>query len=153
VYYWILTWKRPEEFVSEYFRLFCYSVPKRRRTPTAYRTIILPVLWFKCETWSVTPREINRLKVFENLMLRRIFGPQGGGGGSNGAGECRIMKCSIIFSLYHILGWSYREDKIIRACSMHERDRKLWWQVPREETRSLLVRAGAGRTDREEIGW
>jgi len=40
-----------------------------------YRTIILPVL-YGCETWSLTLREERRLRVFENWVLRRIFGPR-----------------------------------------------------------------------------
>jgi len=39
-----------------------------------YRTIILPVL-YGCETWSVTLREVRRLRIFENRVLRRILGP------------------------------------------------------------------------------
>jgi hypothetical protein len=41
-----------------------------------YRTIILPVVLYGCETWSLTLREEHRLRVFENGMLRRIFGPK-----------------------------------------------------------------------------
>ena len=41
-----------------------------------YRTIILPVVLYGCETWSLTLREERRLRVFENRMLRRIFGPR-----------------------------------------------------------------------------
>jgi hypothetical protein len=40
-----------------------------------YRTIILHVVLYGCETWSLTLREERRLRVFENRMLRRIFGP------------------------------------------------------------------------------
>jgi hypothetical protein len=40
------------------------------------RTIILPVVLYGCETWSLTLREEHRLKMFENRMLRRIFGPK-----------------------------------------------------------------------------
>jgi hypothetical protein len=40
-----------------------------------YRTIILPVVLYGCETWSLTLREERRLRVFENRVLRRIFGP------------------------------------------------------------------------------
>jgi hypothetical protein len=40
-----------------------------------YKTIILPVL-YGCETWSLTSREEHRLRVFENRLLRRIFGPE-----------------------------------------------------------------------------
>jgi len=41
-----------------------------------YRTIILPVVLYGCETWSLTFREERRLRVFDNRMLRRVFGPK-----------------------------------------------------------------------------
>ena len=41
-----------------------------------YRTIILPVVLYGCKTWSLTLREESRLRVFENRVLRRIFGPK-----------------------------------------------------------------------------
>jgi len=40
-----------------------------------YRTIILPVVLHGCETWSLILREEHRVRVFENRVLRRIFGP------------------------------------------------------------------------------
>jgi hypothetical protein len=40
-----------------------------------YKTIILPAVLYGCETWSLTLREEHRLRVFENRVLRRIFGP------------------------------------------------------------------------------
>jgi len=40
------------------------------------RTIILPVVLYGCETWSFTLREERSLRVFENRVLRRIFGPK-----------------------------------------------------------------------------
>jgi hypothetical protein len=40
-----------------------------------YKTIILPVVLYGCETWSLTLREEHRLTVFENKVLR-IFGPK-----------------------------------------------------------------------------
>ena len=40
-----------------------------------YRTIILPVVLYGCETWSLTWREERRPRVLENRVLRRIFGP------------------------------------------------------------------------------
>jgi hypothetical protein len=58
------------------------------------KTMILPVVLYGCETWSLTLREEHRLRVFENRVPRRIFGPKGdevtgewrklqnGGGGS-----------------------------------------------------------------------
>ena len=39
-----------------------------------HRTIILPVVLYGCETWSLTLREESRLRVFENIVMRRIFG-------------------------------------------------------------------------------
>ena len=41
-----------------------------------YRTIILPVVLYGCETWSLTLREEDRLIVFENRVLRRVFQPR-----------------------------------------------------------------------------
>jgi hypothetical protein len=41
-----------------------------------YKTIILPVILYRCETWSQTLREEHILRVFENRVLRRIFGPK-----------------------------------------------------------------------------
>jgi hypothetical protein len=41
-----------------------------------YRTMILPVVLYGCETWLFTLREERRLMVFENRVLRRIFGPK-----------------------------------------------------------------------------
>jgi hypothetical protein len=38
-----------------------------------YKTIILPVVLYGCETWSLTLREEHRLSVFVNRVLRRIF--------------------------------------------------------------------------------
>ena len=41
-----------------------------------YRTIIWPVVLYGCETWSLILREERRLRVFENKVLRRVFGPK-----------------------------------------------------------------------------
>jgi hypothetical protein len=41
-----------------------------------YKTIILPVVLYGCKTWSLSLREEHRLRVFENRVLRRIFGPK-----------------------------------------------------------------------------
>jgi hypothetical protein len=47
--------------------LVCYKI---------FRTIILPFVIYGCDTWSLTLREECRLRVFENRVLRRIFGPK-----------------------------------------------------------------------------
>jgi hypothetical protein len=41
-----------------------------------YRTVILSVVLYGSETWSLTIREEHRLRVFENRVLRRILGPR-----------------------------------------------------------------------------
>jgi hypothetical protein len=41
-----------------------------------HKTIIVPVVLYGCETWSLTLREEHRLRVFDNRVLRRIFGPK-----------------------------------------------------------------------------
>jgi hypothetical protein len=41
-----------------------------------YKTVILPVVLYGCETWSLTVREEHRLRLFENRVLRRTFGPK-----------------------------------------------------------------------------
>jgi hypothetical protein len=48
-------------------------LPKNVKIRT-HKTIIFPVVLHGCETWSLTLREAHRLKVFENRVLRRIFG-------------------------------------------------------------------------------
>ena len=45
---------------------------------TIYRTVALSVVLYGCETWSLTLREEHRLRLFENRVLRRIFGPNWG---------------------------------------------------------------------------
>jgi hypothetical protein len=42
-----------------------------------YKHIILVVVLYGCETWSITLREEHRLRVFEKKVLRRIFAPKG----------------------------------------------------------------------------
>jgi hypothetical protein len=41
-----------------------------------YKTVILPVVVYGCETWSLSLRKEQRLRVSENRVLRRIFGPK-----------------------------------------------------------------------------
>jgi len=52
-----------------------------------HRTIILPIVLYVCETWSLTLWEERRLRVLENRVLRRIFGPKR----NELTGECRKL--------------------------------------------------------------
>ena len=58
-------------------RIFCLAgcYPKNLKIKI-YRTIILPVVLYVCETWSLTLREERKLRVSENMVSRRIFGPK-----------------------------------------------------------------------------
>jgi hypothetical protein len=55
-------------------RTYCLLVCRRKIG--IYKTTILPVVLYRCETWFLTLREEHRLRVFENRVLRRIFGPK-----------------------------------------------------------------------------
>jgi hypothetical protein len=56
--------------------LLSYSLLSKNLKVRISQTIILPVVLYWCETWSLTPKEEHRLRVFENRILRGIFGPQ-----------------------------------------------------------------------------
>ena len=68
-----------------------------------YKTIILPVVLKGCETWSLTLREESRLRVFENRILRRIFGRK--------RGENRELRGLHNEELYSL----YRSPNIVRV--------------------------------------
>jgi hypothetical protein len=59
------------------FKVFLSSrLLSRKIKVNIHKTTILPVVLYGCETWSLTLREENRLRVFENRVLRRISGPK-----------------------------------------------------------------------------
>jgi hypothetical protein len=55
---------------------FVFRLLSRNIKVKIYKTIILPVVLYGRETWSLTLREEHRLRVFENRVLRIIFGPK-----------------------------------------------------------------------------
>ena len=64
----------------------------------SYRTINLPVVLYGCETWSLTLREERRLRVSENRVLRRVFGPKR----DEVAGEWRKLHNEELNDLYSL---------------------------------------------------
>jgi len=56
-------------------RIVCFRLLSKNLKIKIYRTIILFVVVYGCETWSLILREERRLRVFENRVLKRIFGP------------------------------------------------------------------------------
>jgi hypothetical protein len=61
-----------------------------------YRTVILPVVSYGCKAWSVTLMEERGLRVFENRVLRKIFGPKRG----EVTGEWRRLHNEELYDLY-----------------------------------------------------
>ena len=56
--------------------LFPSSLLSKNIKVKMYRTVILPVVVYGCEMWSLTLMEERRQRVFENRVVRRIFGPE-----------------------------------------------------------------------------
>jgi hypothetical protein len=87
-----------------------------------YKIIILPVVLYGCETWSLTLREEHRLRVFENRVLRRIFGPKR----DEVTGDWRKLHIEELRNLYSspdIIS-QVKANDVGRACSMHGRGEK-----------------------------
>ena len=71
-----------------------------------YKKIILSVVLYGCETWSLTLREECRLRIFENRTLRRIFGPK-----KDENVEWRRLRNEELHSLYR----SPTTDRLIKS--------------------------------------
>jgi hypothetical protein len=86
-----------------------------------YRTIILPVVLFGCETWSLILKEDHRVRVFENRVLRGIFVPK-----RNGlTGEWRKLHNEELNDLYC-------SPNIVRVIKSGRKDGLGTWHVRRK---------------------
>jgi len=56
--------------------VYVFQVANKNLKIKIYRNIILPVVLYGCETWSLTLWEERKPRVFENMVLRRIFRPR-----------------------------------------------------------------------------
>jgi hypothetical protein len=107
-----------------------------------YKTIILPVVLYGCDTWSFTLREEHRLKVFENRnrVLRRIFGCKK----DEVMGEWRKMHSGELHNLYSspdiIRQTRSRRMRWVGICGMHGRGEK-------------SVEGFGGKAQRKETTW
>ncbi|KAJ4450653.1 hypothetical protein ANN_02082 [Periplaneta americana] len=59
---------------NRYKKAFVIQSAVKNLKVRIYKTVILPVVLYGCETWTVTLREEQRLRIFENSVLRKIFG-------------------------------------------------------------------------------
>jgi hypothetical protein len=97
------------------------------------KTIILPVVLYGCETWSVTLREKHRLRVFENRVLRRIFGPNR----DEVTGEWRKLHNEELHNLYSSPDIIRQvKSRIIRWAVHVEQCTRFWWETPKERVHS-----------------
>jgi hypothetical protein len=81
-----------------------------------YKTIILSVVLYGCETWSLTLREEHRVRVFVNRVLSRIFGPKS----DEETGGWRKLHTEEVHSLYSspsIISDQVKENEMDMACS------------------------------------
>jgi hypothetical protein len=84
VRFWFISLKMGPDLAPSVFHLLAQFSPKSFVSPLhiknpkikIYRTVILPVVLYGCETWSLTLREERRLRGFGNTVLRKIFGPK-----------------------------------------------------------------------------
>ncbi|KAJ4436564.1 hypothetical protein ANN_16597 [Periplaneta americana] len=77
-------------------KLLSFSLLSKNLKVRIYKTVILPVVLNGCETWTLTLREKHRLRVFENKMLRKIFGAKR----DEVAGEWRKLHNTELHALY-----------------------------------------------------
>jgi hypothetical protein len=81
--------------------ILSYSLVYKNIKIKIYRPVILPVALYGCETWSLTVREERGLRVVENRVLRRIFGPKRDK--VIGGGDKYVMKSLIICTSHQII--------------------------------------------------
>ncbi|KAJ4431596.1 hypothetical protein ANN_20195 [Periplaneta americana] len=105
-----------------------------KKSERIYKTVILPVVLYGCETWTLTLREEHRLRVFENKVLRKIFGAKR----DEVTGEWRKLHNTELHALYS-------SPDIIRNI----KSRRLRWagHVARMGESSVLVGRPEGKKD------
>jgi hypothetical protein len=108
----------------------------RNLTVKNIKTIILPVVLYGCETWSLTLREEHRLSVFKNRVLRRIFGPKR----NEVMGEWTKLHNGELHNLYsspdiirQIKSRRMRWAGHVACMAEGEICTGFWWQTPKEK--------------------
>jgi hypothetical protein len=121
------------------------SLLSRNVRVKTYKTIILPVVLYGCETWSLTLREEHRLRVFENRVLRRIFGPKR----DEVTGEWRKFHSEELHKLYsspdvirQVKSTEVKANEVGGACGTHGRGEK-----------SIQGFGGKAHLEDQGVGW
>jgi hypothetical protein len=123
-----------------------------------YQTIILPVVLYGCETWSLRLREVHRLRVFENRVLRRIFWPKR----DEVTGIRRKLHNEVLHNLYSspsiirlIKSSRMRREKHVEQTGRRGLHIGHWWEGQKEIYHQEYQDIGAWtiKMDLREIGW
>jgi hypothetical protein len=142
------------------FRVFFFSshLLSRNGKIKIYKTVTLTVDLYGCETWSLTLREEHRLMVFENRVLRRIFGQKR----DEVTGEWRkLNKEELQFVLIprYYEADQVKENEVSGTCGMHGRgEESVQGLMGKPEGKSPLGRRrhrwkDGIRVDLRKIGW
>ena len=105
-----------------------------------HRTVILPVVVYGCETWSLRLKEERRLRVFENRVLRRLFGPKR----DEVTGEWRKLHNEELNDMYC-------SPNIVRV--IKSRRTRLEGHVARMGEGRGVYRVWVGKTEGKETTW
>jgi hypothetical protein len=116
------------------------SLPSRNVKVKTHKTIILPVVLYGCETWSLTLRKEHRLKVFVNRVVRRIVGPKR----DEVTGEWRKLHSEELRILYS-------SSNIVRQM----KSRRMRWvgHVARMGEEREVYRVLVGKPEEKETTW
>jgi len=119
---------------------FVFSLLSKKLKIKIFRTIILLVVLYGCKTWLLTLREEHRLRVFENRVLWRIFGPKR----DEVTGEWRKLQNEELNDLYC-------SPNIVRVIKL----RRMRWagHVARMGERRDVYRVLVGYTNGKETTW
>jgi hypothetical protein len=120
---------------SEHQNLLSSRLLSKNLKIKIYKTLILPMGLYECETWYLTLREEHRLSVFENRVLRRIFGPER----DEVTGEWRKLHNEELHDLYssssiNRIMKSRRMSWVGHVTRMGRRGTRIdcWWEIQRE---------------------
>jgi len=124
-----------ECFLSFGTESFASSLLSKNIDTETYRTVIPSVVLYGCETWSLVLRQELKLRMFENRVLRKVFGPKKKE--VTGSIEDYITRsfvsCNrnkILFSRSNCEDWVGRGIwHVLQAREVH---RGFWWEHPRE---------------------